>query len=87
MLNRAQTHVLRVTMYCAQAMLGRAKVAEVRHNLAGALEGLTEVSVRFAWFMPALVEKTRLLLAQVRGTLFFFGHVATRLLLQQRQHV
>uniref|UniRef100_A0A7S0S5T6 Tetratricopeptide repeat-like domain-containing protein n=1 Tax=Chlamydomonas leiostraca TaxID=1034604 RepID=A0A7S0S5T6_9CHLO len=46
-----------------EAMLGRSKVAEVRHNLSGALEGLTEVAVRFSWFMPALVEKARLLLA------------------------
>lgn len=46
-----------------QAMLGRAKVHEVRRNLGAALSALTEVAVRFTWFMPALVEKARLLLA------------------------
>jgi len=46
-----------------EAMMGRAKALELKKDLAGALEVVTEVHVRFTWYMPALVEKTRLLLA------------------------
>lgn len=46
---------------CLQALLGRAKVLELKKQLPTCLDVLTEINVRFSWFVPALVEKTRLL--------------------------
>ncbi|KAG1671284.1 hypothetical protein FOA52_010855 [Chlamydomonas sp. UWO 241] len=45
-----------------EALMGKAKALELKKDLAGALEVVTEVHVRFAWFLPALIDKTRLLL-------------------------
>lgn len=44
-----------------QALLGRARVLELKKQLPVCLDVLTEINVRFSWFVPALVEKTRLL--------------------------
>ncbi len=46
-----------------QALLGKAKILELKKRLRGCLDVLMEISVRFAWFVPALVEKTKLLMA------------------------
>ena len=43
--------------------MGKAKVFELRRDLGSALQVMSEVNIKFGWFMPALVEKTRLLLA------------------------
>lgn len=43
--------------------MGKARVMEIRKNYQGCLDVLAEVIVRFDWYVPALVEKTRLLLA------------------------
>ena len=43
--------------------MGKAKLAELRHDLPSALAAVTELTVKFTWFVPALVEKARLLLA------------------------
>ena len=43
--------------------MGKAKVLEIRRDIASALHIMSEVNIKFGWFMPALVEKTRLLLA------------------------
>ncbi|GIL85609.1 hypothetical protein Vretimale_13293 [Volvox reticuliferus] len=45
-----------------QAMLGKAKILELKKKNAQAVEVLAEINVRFGWFVPALVEKTRLLM-------------------------
>jgi tetratricopeptide repeat protein 21B len=44
-------------------MMGKAKLFELRKNLPAALEVVTEVFIKFSWYMPALIEKTRMLLA------------------------
>ena len=46
-----------------EALMGRAKIMELRRNLPAAVEAVTEAYVKFSWFMPALIEKTRLLIA------------------------
>ncbi|KAL6760145.1 intraflagellar transport protein [Haematococcus lacustris] len=46
-----------------EALLGKARALELKDNLGAALDVLTEATVRFAWFVPAAVEKARLLLA------------------------
>ncbi|KAG2502129.1 hypothetical protein HYH03_000619 [Edaphochlamys debaryana] len=46
-----------------QALLGKAKVLECKKNLGACIDVLAEVNVRFGWFVPALVEKCRLLMA------------------------
>ncbi|GLC77752.1 hypothetical protein PLESTB_000959000 [Pleodorina starrii] len=46
-----------------QALLGKAKILELKKQMASAVDVLAEINVRFGWFVPALVEKTRLLMA------------------------
>ena len=46
-----------------EALMGKAKVFEIRRDIGSALHIVSEVNIKFGWFMPALVEKTRLLLA------------------------
>jgi hypothetical protein len=46
-----------------QALLGRARVAELRGDAAYALATVTEAHVKHAWFAPALMEKARLALS------------------------
>jgi hypothetical protein len=45
-----------------QAHLGRAKCLEILRRSVDAIEVLTETWVRNQWFLPALVEKAKLLL-------------------------
>ncbi|EFJ52945.1 hypothetical protein VOLCADRAFT_78980 [Volvox carteri f. nagariensis] len=45
-----------------QALLGKAKILELKKQMAQAVDVLAEINVRFAWFVPALVEKARLLM-------------------------
>lgn len=45
-----------------QALLGKAKIMELKKQLGPCLDVLTEINVRFGWFVPALVEKTRMLM-------------------------
>ncbi|MEW5298948.1 MAG: hypothetical protein WDW36_002017 [Sanguina aurantia] len=49
-----------------EALLGVAKCCELRKDYANALAVLGDACSRFGWFMPSLVEKTRLLLATNR---------------------
>ena len=51
---------------------------DARSNLAPPLPPYMQVHIKFGWFMPALVEKTRLLLAvsdweQVWGSMEYCG--------------
>ena len=46
-----------------QALLGRARLAELRHEPRRALAALNEAVVKHAWFAPAFAEKARLALA------------------------
>lgn len=57
-----------------QALLGKAKILELKKQTGSCIDVLTEINVRFGWFVPALVEKARLLMAagdweQVQDTL------------------
>jgi len=45
-----------------EATMGKAKVLELKHKHAEALHLLTEMNIKVSWFLPALLEKTRLLL-------------------------
>ncbi|KXZ45770.1 hypothetical protein GPECTOR_50g563 [Gonium pectorale] len=47
-----------------QALLGKAKILELKKRVGAAVDVLAEINVRFSWFAPALVEKTRLLMVQ-----------------------
>ncbi len=68
-----------------QALMGKARVQELKHNLPGSLETLTEVNIKFGWFSPALVEKARLLLA-MNDWEQMMEHV-TRLLQKDAQNI
>jgi hypothetical protein len=46
-----------------EALLGKAACLEKTEQFAAALELLNQVVVGYPWFLPALVEKARLLLA------------------------
>jgi len=45
-----------------QALLGRARVAEMRGDMTAALDAVNEVHVRHSWFAPALMDKLRVAL-------------------------
>lgn len=42
------------------ALLGKAKYLESRHNFTGALEQINQLIVTFPGFLPALIEKMKL---------------------------
>lgn len=42
------------------ALLGKAKYLESRHNFTGALEQINQLIVTYPGFLPALIEKMRL---------------------------
>lgn len=42
------------------ALLGKAKYLEMRHNFTGALEQINQLIVTYPGFMPALIEKMKL---------------------------
>lgn len=46
-----------------EALLGKAKHMEMRHNYSGALELVNQVIVAYSGFTPALIEKMKLQLA------------------------
>ena len=48
---------------CCTSTLPQVLETKGRNNLPTALEVLTEVTVKYPWFTPALLEKARLLLA------------------------
>lgn len=45
------------------ALFGKARFFELRHNYSGALELINQVVVNFQGFLPAFVEKMKLQLA------------------------
>ena len=59
-----------------EALMGKAKILELKKSYHMALDLYTELTVKFTWFVPALVEKARLLLAQ--GDWEQVGHVCVR---------